>query len=43
MSILDKKEKQKTKEVALKFASDINLEDVFKDEIKEDKKKDPYE
>jgi hypothetical protein len=42
-SVLDKTEKLKTKQLALKFASDVNLEDIFRDDPKEAKPKDPYE
>lgn len=34
MSVTDKKEKQKTKEVAKRLIKEIDIEDIFKDEPK---------
>ena len=41
-SILDKKEKLKTKKLAENVVKDLDLEEVFKEEPKEEEKKDEY-
>ena len=43
LSVIDKKEKFKTKLLAEKIVKDIDLDDVFKEEPKEEDKKDTYE
>lgn len=43
LSILDKAEKMKTKELAKKLVGDIDIEDIFKDEHKVKEKKDKYD
>ena len=40
LSVLDKKQKNKTKQIALQVAGEVDLEEVFKEEPKEKKEKD---
>ena len=43
LSVLDKAEKLKTKELAKKLVGEIDIEDIFKDDPKDKQKKDKYE
>lgn len=43
LSVLDKTEKLKTKELAKKLVGEIDIEDIFKDDKKVSVKKDKYD